>query len=95
MDHAIYAPGRYVPSDYEVAQKIAELVAAGYAGQLLLSQDTSELIRLKAYGGWGFSHTLDHFVPLLRTLGVDDTNISQMLVDNPRQLLTIRPQLKG
>lgn len=90
MDHAIYAAGRYVPSDYEVAKKVAELVAAGYAGQLLLSQDTSELIRLKAYGGWGFSHVLDHFVPLLGTLGVGEADITRMLVDNPRRLLTIR-----
>jgi phosphotriesterase-related protein len=88
MDHAIYRAGEYVPSDYDVARRIVDLVATGYADRIILSQDLSEKIRLRAFGGWGYAHLLEHFVPLLRSLGVSGDSIDQMLVRNPARLLT-------
>jgi phosphotriesterase-related protein len=95
MDHSIFAygkdppdpPGRYPPPDYDVLVKVAELVNAGYARQILLSGDTGELIRMRRFGGWGFAHILEHVVPLMRALGLDDEVIDIILIDNPRALL--------
>jgi phosphotriesterase-related protein len=97
IDHSILAygkippdpPGRYPPSDYDVIAKVAELVRAGYSDRILLSGDTGELIRMRAYGGWGYAHIPEHVVPLMRALGIDDRTVHEILVDNPRRLLTI------
>jgi phosphotriesterase-related protein len=91
IDHAVYFPGRYMPNDYEVAEAIARYVKRGLAARILLSHDIGELIRLRAYAGWGFGHLLDHIVPLLRRLEVSDAEVTTMLVANPTELLTIQP----
>lgn len=90
FDHALFRVGRYPPSDFEVAREVARLVAAGHAGQLILSQDVCVKTRLRAYGGWGYAHLLEHLVPVLRDLGVSDDDLNQMLTGNPTRLLAIR-----
>ncbi len=96
IDHAIFAygknppdpAGRYPPPDYDVIIKVRELINAGYARQLLLSGDTGELIRMRRFGGWGFAHIIEHIVPLMIALGIDDDAIRTILTENPRTLLT-------
>lgn len=97
IDHSILAygktppdpPGRYPPSDYDVIVKVAELARAGFADRLLLSGDTGELIRMRAYGGWGYAHIPEHVVPLMLALGMDRAVVDEILIENPRRLLTI------
>jgi phosphotriesterase-related protein len=90
FDHALFRVGRYPPTDFDVAAELARLVAAGHASQLILSQDVCVKTRLRAFGGWGYAHVLEHVVPLLGELGVGEVDIEQMLVANPRRLLTVR-----
>ena len=45
--------------------------------------------RLRRWGGWGYAHLLEHVVPVLRELGIDDAAIDAMLVTNPARLLAV------
>jgi phosphotriesterase-related protein len=79
--------------DFKVARGIAELVKAGYADRITLSHDVCNKIHQKAYGGFGFSYISDHFLPVLRDLGVSDADTQKMMVENPRRVLTfVAPQ---
>ena len=79
--------------DFKVARGIADLVKAGYADRITLSHDVCNKIHQKAYGGFGFSYISDHFIPVLRDLGVGDADIHKMMVENPRRVLTfVAPQ---
>ena len=90
FDHALFRVGRYPPSDFDVAVEIARLVAAGHVRQIVLSHDICVKTRLCAFGGWGYAHILEHIVPLLGELGVSDDDLTEMLQENPRRLLTVR-----
>lgn len=90
FDHALFRVGRYPPTDFAVAAEVARLVTAGHASQLIVSQDVCVKTRLRAFGGWGYAHVLEHVVPLLRELGVGDEALTEILEANPRRLLTVR-----
>ena len=74
--------------DGKVARGIVELIEAGYADRVLLSQDVCNKIHLKKYGGTGFSYVLENFLPALRDLGVEEEDIHKMMVENPVRALT-------
>ncbi|WP_304313466.1 phosphotriesterase family protein [Bifidobacterium tibiigranuli] len=82
----------YYRADVSRADRIAELIKAGYVEKILLSQDlTGPEIYLnpKTYGQWGFSYLGAVFVPMLKARGVTDAQITTMLTKNPVRLLTI------
>lgn len=74
------------PSDEENARAIARLRDAGLLGNVLLSQDIFIKIQLVRYGGTGYAHILDHFVPRLRRHGFTNDDIATLLIDNPRRV---------
>jgi phosphotriesterase-related protein len=78
------------PCDEENAEAIVRLRDAGLLGSVLISQDVFVKIQLVRYGGTGYAHILDHFVPRLRRHGFTDEEISTLLVDNPRQVFAGR-----
>jgi phosphotriesterase-related protein len=67
---------------------VKQLVAAGFARQVLLSQDVCRKSGLKAYGGNGYDYLLTKFVPLLAGAGVDAATIDLIIRENPTRLLT-------
>ncbi|OLS38269.1 hypothetical protein BTR22_07205 [Alkalihalophilus pseudofirmus] len=73
------------PSDEENAKAIVNLIDKGYGESLLLSHDVFLKILLKTYGGWGYSHILESFVPRLKRMGVSQKEITTLLTDNPRR----------
>lgn len=73
-------------SDEEDAQHIAELVDAGYGHRVLLSSDIFLKSLLRRYGGPGYGHVLQYFVPRLKRYGLDSEAIQQLVVHNPRSL---------
>lgn len=89
FDHSLLGPGRWPPSDRDVATTIAALVHDGHADRIVLGQDVGVRTRLRRWGGWGYAHVLEHIVPLLQELGVDDRAVRRMLVDNPARLLAV------
>lgn len=89
FDHSLLGPGRYAPSDDDVAACVAALAREGWTSQMVLSQDVGVRTRLRRYGGWGYGHLVRHVVPLLTAKGLDDQAVRTMLFGNPRRLLTI------
>ncbi|MEA2594268.1 MAG: 5-phospho-D-xylono,4-lactonase [Thermomicrobiales bacterium] len=78
-------------ADAEQASMVRALVAAGYAGQVLLSGDVGRRSRLKAYGGGpGWSYLVEEFPILLMEAGLDAPTVRRLFVDNPSRALTIR-----
>lgn len=76
------------PSDEDNANAIIRLIDQGIIDQLLLSQDVFLKTLLKKYGGFGYSHIIENFVPRLRSKGVSQKEIQQILIQNPKNSLT-------
>lgn len=75
------------PSDADNAEAIAGLFGAGYGRQILLSQDVFIKMMLCAYGGNGYAHVQRHFLPRLLRHGLSETDITMLMIDNPRQAI--------
>lgn len=81
-------------SDHTRAQHLAALVAEGYAGQVVLSQDlTGGQVWLNptTHGRHGYGYLGRAFLPLLVEYGVGERAIETMLVSNPARILTAKP----
>ena len=76
-----------------VAEVIPQLIEAGYADRILLSQDVCTKMQLKRYGGTGYSFIVEKFLPEMRSRGVSEEHIQMMMVGNPKRILTfVEPQ---
>lgn len=71
--------------DAPLADRIARVLEAGKAAQLLLSHDAGWYDPAKPGGGTPkpFTHLSDVMLPLLRARGVTDETIRQLMVRNP------------
>jgi phosphotriesterase-related protein len=81
------AEGVYWNNDKWRVDALAALLRDGRAAQLLVSQDVCFKMDLRAYGGYGYDHVLVDIVPALRRAGVTETDLTTILVDNPRAVL--------
>jgi len=86
FDHLFFGAGGI--TDKERIATLVELLRKGFEGQLMMSHDICEKILLRKYGGWGYSHVLEHIVPTLKQNGVSEREINTMLVGNPRRLFS-------
>lgn len=75
-------------SDETRADQLAALLERGHASQLVLSQDVSRKSYFKSRGDYaGYTAVLKDFIPRLKARGVKDSDIHQMLVENPARIL--------
>ncbi|HEY5528486.1 MAG TPA: phosphotriesterase-related protein [Thermoleophilia bacterium] len=74
------------PSDEDNAKNIVSLLEAGHGDRVLISSDIFLKSLLRRYGGPGYGHILQYFVPRLKRLGVTSGVIEQLLVNNPKAL---------
>ena len=81
-----FAGGTFA-GDAERVRVLVELIEAGYARQLLITDDLCLKCMLHAYGGWGYDHVQRHIVPMLQRAGVSQETTDALLIDNPRRLL--------
>lgn len=81
------SPGRRYATDRMRVDAVLELVKAGYADQMILSNEVGFRIGLRKLGGYGFAHVLENIVPELRYYGVTEDQIHKMIVENPKRLL--------
>jgi predicted metal-dependent phosphotriesterase family hydrolase len=72
-----------------VIELLVDLLDRGYGAQILLSQDVSHDMQLKANGGFGYTYLQQHFLPALRTAAVGEGELERIMVDNPRRILTL------
>ncbi|WP_448809752.1 phosphotriesterase family protein [Agromyces bauzanensis] len=77
-------------TDRDRAALVSELVAAGHGDRILLSSNAIGVAKGQPDDDLPFSLVLSGFVPVLRAKGLDETAIQRILVDNPRELLTVR-----
>ena len=75
--------------DHRVAVAIPQMIDAGYGDRILLSQDVCWKSHLSMYGGSGYTYIQETFMPYLSTLGVSDEAQRQIMVENPRRVLTL------
>ncbi len=79
---------KYISMQQEL-RLITDMLQAGFASQLLLSLDTTAE-RLTQYGGEiGLDYILTTFADILRSAGVDESDIQKMTVQNPAAALQI------
>ena len=76
--------------DADRAALVAELVAAGHTHRVLLSSNAVGVARGHADYELPYAHVLTAFAPLLASRGVADEDIAQILLANPRDLLSVR-----
>lgn len=77
-------------TDRQRAALVGELAAAGHGDRILLSSNAIGVAKGQPDDDLPFSLVLSGFVPVLRAKGLDEATIQQILVDNPRELLTVR-----
>ena len=76
----------------ERVDTVAELCRRGYTERVVLAHDASCSIdwfpaeaRKAAAPNWNYRHISEDVLPALRERGVEDAQITTMLVDNPRR----------
>jgi phosphotriesterase-related protein len=72
-----------------IIELLCELLQRGHGDRVLLSQDVCHNSQLKRYGGNGYVHLAETFLPRLRSAGASEAEIETLTVANPRRLLTI------
>lgn len=66
---------------------VVELCRRGFTNQILLSHDVCNKTHLVEFGGTGFAYIPITFVGLLKNAGLNDDEIYQLTVMNPRMAL--------
>jgi phosphotriesterase-related protein len=80
---------------------IAELIKSGYSDRLLLSQDSVQMWLGKQpelppeMSGWHLCHIVEDVIPPLKCLGVTDSELHQILVENPSKMFSSEPNPNG
>ena len=77
-------------TDHGRADMVLELVKAGHADKIILSGNSIGVAKGLPEYNLPYSHVLAAFVPFLKSRGLNDDHARRILVDNPRQLLTVR-----
>ncbi|WP_405433735.1 hypothetical protein [Micromonospora sp. NBC_00617] len=77
-------------TDAERAALVAELVEAGHGNRILLSSNATGVAKGHPANDLPYSYVLTTFVPLLKARGLSDSDVQRILVDNPRDLLSVR-----
>jgi phosphotriesterase-related protein len=73
----------------KVVDLLLELLHRGYGDRVLLSHDVCHNSQLRHFEGNGYTYIPEVFLPRLRERGVSEAEIHQLVVENPRRVLTI------
>lgn len=77
-------------TDRERAALLLDIVKAGHGNRVLLSSDTSGVAKGHPAHDLPYSYVCSTFVPLAESAGLSGSDARRILVDNPRDLLTLR-----
>ncbi len=78
-----------MPNDAIRLNYITALADAGYADKILMSHDIALQHWQRKYGGHGWQHIPESVTALMRYKGFDEALIHKLLVENPRDVLTL------
>ncbi|MCC5575267.1 phosphotriesterase [Microtetraspora sp. AC03309] len=76
--------------DKERVALVAQLVEAGFGERILLSSGATGVAKGHDGNDTPYSYVLSTFAPLLTAQGLSDEDVQRILVDNPRELLSVR-----
>lgn len=76
-----------IPNDARI-NEITALIDEGFLNQILISHDYCMKYRLCRYGAPGYAHILENVVPLMWPKGMSKEHIHNLLVENPKRMLT-------
>ncbi|MER5688163.1 phosphotriesterase [Streptomyces sp. NPDC002205] len=77
-------------TDAERAALVVGLVQAGFGNRILLSSNATGVAKGHPGNDLPYSYVLTTFVPLLKAQGLSDEDTRRILVENPRDLLSMR-----
>lgn len=77
-------------TDAERAALVTDLVRDGHGGRILLSGGATGVAKGHPGNDLPYSYVLTTFAPLLKAHGLSDEDARRILVDNPRDLLSVR-----
>jgi predicted metal-dependent phosphotriesterase family hydrolase len=77
-------------TDTERVGLVLELAQAGLIGRILLSVGATGVAKGHPGNDTPYSHLFTGFVPLLKEKGLGEDDVRRILVDNPRDLLSVR-----
>lgn len=76
-----------LPTDTQRIRELKVLIDAGFADQLLISQDVCYQSAKRTWGGWGMAHILDTLWPRFLAEGIAEPVLRGIMRDNPARLL--------
>ncbi|BCH26979.1 aryldialkylphosphatase [Mesorhizobium sp. L-8-3] len=77
-----------MPNDGMRIRTIRRLIDRGHLGQIVISHDICNAIRLAEFGGHGYTHIQQKVLPHMRKRGYSGDEINAIMIDNPHRLLT-------
>lgn len=77
-------------SDEDRASFLVDFIKRGFHKQILLSADLTRKSHWKQNGGPGYDIVLESFIPILKSQGVSDQIIRDMLVSNPADAFSMK-----
>ncbi len=81
-------------TDATLAENIKYLVDKGLQKHITLALDAGRILYQRNYGiekgkqTFGLAYLFDRFIPLMKQVGIKDDAIEDMLINNPREILT-------
>ncbi len=90
QESSLYTPNLDVdmPNDAMRLRAIRKVLDRGHRGQVVIAHDICHRAHMTRWGGWGYGHIHRDVLPLMRRRGFTEAEITEILVDTPRRLLT-------
>lgn len=89
IDHVGQNGGEFISDEARVVL-VQELIAAGHTDRIILSSNAAGVAKGHDAPAVSFDTVLTSLVPQLTAAGVSQSDINHILVENPRELLTVR-----
>lgn len=95
LDHVGTDDDQTVVDDAERMRIVNELVTAGHADRVLLSSSAVGVAKGHPARDIAYEYVLIEFMPRLQAQGLSASDAQRILVDNPRELLSVRASAAG
>jgi len=80
------------PGDTQQVPMVIKLLEAGYADNIMIASDLSNIAQTRQGKGPGYARALTVFVPKLKEAGANEAVLKQIMNDNPRRFLVFVPR---
>jgi phosphotriesterase-related protein len=80
------------PGDTQQVPMVIKLLEAGYADNIMIASDLSNIAQTRQGKGPGYARALTVFVPKLKEAGANEAVLKQIMNDNPRRFLAFVPR---